>query len=215
MRRFPIALVIFLFAAVIAIFAFVMYFPGAMVRWNHVSKIKEARSEIYTRMLVHYDKPPVYEEEYRMQDVDGVSTYEYRIRGYNGRQVTIAAPDRRVYDVSFFYGRLNQEGIWELVNQAPRGDTDVHYTIFVKQVVDNRQGDRTIVFTDPRYLATQAGRQYHIDLSKNKPGDLLKMQSTVLADPRYQTIVNEFRTFGPDRFRRAVAAARARVIAGK
>jgi hypothetical protein len=99
--------------------------------------------------------------------------------------------------------------VWQLVNQPPRGNTSVHYTIHVRQVVDFKQGERTITFTDPHYWAVTAGRQYNIDLSKNSPSDLLKMNSTSLADPRYLTIVNDFRNFGPDEFRARIVKARA------
>jgi hypothetical protein len=113
-----------------------------------------------------------------------------------------------MYDVSFFFGRLDQDGVWQIVNQPPRGNTDVHYTVYVKQLADFKQGDRTITFTDPHYWATTAGRQYSIDLSKESPNDLLKLKSTELADDRYQK-VDDFRSFGPESFRTKIADARA------
>ncbi|MBV8654905.1 MAG: hypothetical protein JO160_02600, partial [Candidatus Eremiobacteraeota bacterium] len=78
---------------------------------------------------------------------------------------------------------------------------------------DYKQGERTVTFTDPHYWAVTAGRQYSIDLSKQSPNDLLKMQSTAVADPRYEQIVRDFREFGPDEFRANVAAAQARARA--
>jgi hypothetical protein len=161
--------------------------------------------------LIQYDKPPIFEEEYRMQDVEGVSSFTYRVRGYNGRQVTVTAPPAAVYDVSFFFQRIEQIGVWQITNKAPRPDADAHYTIYVKQLGDFKEGDRTVTFTNPHYWAIMAGRQYHIDLSKQSPNDLLKMDSTALADPRFEEIVNGFRAFGPDEFRNNVARAQAQV----
>jgi len=102
-----------------------------------------------------------------------------------------------------------QDGVWDLMNRPPRGDTSVHYTIYVKQKADFKQGDRTVTFTDPHYWATTAGRQYTIDLRKTNPNDLLKLQGTQLADPRYQKVVDDFRAFGPPNFRAKIAALRA------
>jgi hypothetical protein len=81
----------------------------------------------------------------------------------------------------------------------------------VKQLADYQQGQRTVTFTDPKYWATKAVRQYSIDLSKGVPKDLVHLQGTQLADPRYEQIVDDFRNFGPDEFRHNVAAAQARI----
>ena len=215
MRRFPTAAAIFVFSLVMIVIGGYLYIPGEYARLMRVTKLTKARSEIYTHLLIRYDKPPIYEEEYRMQDVEGVTTYDYRIRSYAGKQITITAPDHRTYDVSFFFGQLQEDGVWKLMDKPPRGNTAIHYTVYVKQQVDYKQGDRTIVFTDPHYWATVAGHQFTIDLSKQSPSDLLKMKSTQLADPHYQLVVNDFLTFGPPAFRRRIAAARAELHAPK
>ncbi|MHB8145687.1 MAG: hypothetical protein ACYDGM_00295 [Vulcanimicrobiaceae bacterium] len=215
MRRFPTAVAIFVFALVMVIIGWYIYIPGEYARLQRVAATKKAPSEIYTHLLIRYDKPPIYEEEYSMQDVEGISSFQYRIRGYNGKQITISAPPSETYDVSFFYGKINLDGIWQLVNQPPRGNTSIHYTLYVKQAIDFKQGDRTITFTDPKYWATTAGRQYSIDLSKQQPTDLLKLKSTALADPHYRMVVDDFRNFGPASFRAKIAAARASFKRGK
>ncbi len=215
MRRSPVALLIALFSLVMAVFGYFMYWKSEVGRIQAVEKVGKAPSAIYARLTIRYDHPPVYEEEYRMQDVEGVTTYDYRIRSYAGKQITITAPDHRTYDVSFFFGQLQEDGVWKLMDKPPRGNTAIHYTVYVKQQVDYKQGDRTITFTDPHYWATVAGHQFTIDLSKQSPSDLLKMKSTQLADPHYQTVVNDFLTFGPPAFRRRIAAARAELHAPK
>jgi hypothetical protein len=102
------------------------------------------------------------------------------------------------------------------VNKPPVGNTDIHYTLHIFQVADNKHGQRTILFTDPHYWAVTAGRQYQIQLSPNSPTpDLTKLKSTTLADPRYEKIVQAFRNFGPPSFRQKVAHAQALIRKSK
>jgi hypothetical protein len=211
MRRFPIELFILVLAVAGLIVGWKIYGFGEMARFGPAIHAQQAPSALYARMLVRYTKPPVYREEYRMSDVEGVSKFSYSIRGYDGRQITINAPPARVYDVSFFIGRLAQDGIWQLVNKDPLPNADAHYTVYIKQVADYKQGDRTVTFTDPHYWATKAGRLYTLDLSKGVPNDLVHLNSTQVADPHYEQIVNDFRDFGPDVFRRNVALAQRRI----
>ena len=207
-RRFPFVEIGIIVLAVVGVIAiFTVNYPLEKKRAENVAQKRACPSQIYARMLVHYANPPIYEEEYRMQDVEGKSGFDYRIRSYGGKQVTITAPQEAIFDVSFFYGRIDQIGVWQLTDQPPRGNTDITYTIYVKQLVECKQGERTITFTDPHYWATTAGRQYSIDLSKQNPNDLLKMNSTTLANDKYEKIVNEFRSFGPESFRKKIASA--------
>jgi hypothetical protein len=201
-------------AIVIAIVAYRAYLSDVVAPLSQVAKIRSAPSKIYVRMLIAYEKPPVYQEEYDMQDVNGASTYDYRIRTYAGKQVTITSPPHATYDVSYFFGKLVQDGVWQLVNKPPRGNTNAHYTVYVKQEVDFKQGDRTITFTDPHYWATVPGRQYDIDLRKTNPKDLLKLSSTALNDPRYQQVVRDFRAFGPPEFRARIESVRRQLGVG-
>ncbi len=206
----------------IFIFAVVMTLIGVRIYWNpeesresQVERILNQPSAIHVRLLISYDKPPIYQEEYRMQDIDGKSSFEYRIQSFSGHQITVTAPPHTTTDVSFFFGKLVHDGVWDLVDKPPRGNTGVHYTISIRQAADFKEGGRTIVFTDPHYWATTAGRQYAIDLRKTNPNDLLKLNSTELADPRYEQIVNDFLAFGPPEFRAKVAAVRALIEEGK
>jgi hypothetical protein len=191
---------------IFAVIAFVAFFPKGVHGLNEAARLKAAPSRIYVRMLVQYPKPPIYEEEWRMQDIEGVSTYNYRIRSYGGEQITITQPPHAIYDVSYFFGKLDQDGVWKLMNQPARGTTHAMYTVYVQQFVDYQHGDRTIVFPDSIF------RSYNIDLSKQNPNGVLKMDAT---DPQYQVVVDDFLAFGPPEFRAKIAAAQARVRAGK
>src|SRR5580700_558102 len=211
MRRFPIEIFIVVLAVVMLALGWRIYGAGEMGRFAPAIHAQKAPSALYARLLIHYPKPPIDQEEYRMSDVEGVSRFEYQIRGYNGHEITVTAPAARVYDVSFFFGKLDQDGIWQLVNRAPLPGADASYTVYVKQVVDYKHGERTVTFTNPRYWATKKGHEFEIDLSKGVPSDLVHMQSTQVADPRYEEIVNDFREFGPDEFRRNVENAERRI----
>jgi hypothetical protein len=211
MRRFPIEILIVVLCVVMLALGWHIYGSGEMGRFGPVIHAQRAPSELYARMLVRYAKPPIYEEEYRMSDVEGVSTFQYRIRGDRGHQITVTAPPAQVYDVSFFVGKLDQDGIWQLENKAPLPNADAHYTVYVKQLADYKTGQRTVTFTNPQYWAKKAGQQFEIDLSKGVPRNLVYIASRQAGDAHYQEIVNDFREFGPDQFRYNVDVAQARI----
>jgi hypothetical protein len=205
------------FGTAIFIFVVVFIIVGLVfIKWPdfqnkpQLHNVRTSRSVLDLSMTIKYDKPPIYEERYSMRNDNGTSTAQYRIQGYSGKVVTITLPPDKTYAVTFFFEEVVQDGIWQLMNKPPAGDTDAHYTLHIFQVADNKQGQRTILFTDPHYWATSAGRQYHIVLSPNSPTpDLTKLNSTTLADPRYEKIVQAFRNFGPSSFRQKVTHAQA------
>ncbi len=211
MRRFPIEILIIVLCIVMLALGWRIYGTGEMGRFGPAIHAQKAPSRLYARMLIRYAKPPIYEEEYRTSDVEGISTYEYRIRGTNGHEITVTAPPARVYDVSFFFGRLVQDGIWDLVDRAPLPDAVAHYTVYVEQFADYEHGSRTVTFTDPQYWAKKAGQEFEIDLSKGVPSDFVRMESEQKAGGDYAQIVADFRSFGPGEFRHNVAAAQARI----
>lgn len=212
-----------LFGTVIFIFAVVFIVLGTIfIPWpdfqhkREVTRVGQSASVLDVGLLIKYDKPPIYLEQYTMHNDNGVSSVQYKIQGYSGKVVTISLPPDKTYAVTFFFEDVVQDGIWQLMNKPDAGNTDAHYTLHIHQVADREQGSRTITFTDPHYWAIQAGRQYHIQLSTNSPTpDLTKLQSTTLADPRYEKIVNAFRAFGPSSFREKVRQAQALVRASK
>jgi hypothetical protein len=213
MRRFPIEILIIVLVIVMLALGWRIYGTGEMGRFGPAIHAQHAPSELHARMLVRYTRGPIYEEEFRMSDVEGVSNFNYRIRGVNGHEITVTAPQARIYDVSFFIGRLDQDGIWQLQNKPPRADANEHYTIWVKQLADYKHGEHTVTFTNPEYWAKRAGHAYEIDLSKGVPKDLVFLAGQQAGDTRYQQIVTDFRNFGPDEFRHNVAAAQARIRA--
>lgn len=211
------------FGTAIFIFAVVFIVLGTIfIPWpdfqhkREVTRVRQSASVLDVSLLMKYDKPPIYLEQYTMHNDNGVSNVEYKIQGYSGKVVTITLPPDKTYAVTFFFEDVVQDGIWQLMNKPDAGDTSVRYTLHIHQVADQEQGSRTITFTDPHYWAIEAGRQYHIALSRNSPTpDLTKLESTSLADPRYEKIVKAFRAFGPPSFREKVRQAQALVRASK
>jgi|SRR5579884_27680 len=211
------------FGTAIFIFAVLFIVLGTIfIPWpdfqhkREVARIAQSASVLDLSLTIKYAKPPIYLEEYRMYNDNGTSSAQYKVQGYSGKVVTITLPPDRTYAVTFFFEQVVQDGIWQLTNKPPAGNTNATYTLHIHQVADREHGSRTITFTDPHYWAVQAGRQYHIVLSQSSPvPDLTKLQSTSLADPRFEKIVEAFRAFGPPSFRAKVAQAQALVRASK
>ncbi|HEY8297312.1 MAG TPA: hypothetical protein VIG32_04740 [Candidatus Baltobacteraceae bacterium] len=215
MRRNLVPAAIGIFATIMFVAGLFFYRHTDLTKIDQMAKIQQMPSVINVSLTLQYDKPPIYRETYSMKDVNGVSTAQYQIHGFNGKLITITSPPDRNYTVSFFFEKTVQDGIWQIVNTPARGDTSIVYTIKVYQQVNGEHGSRTIAFTDPHYLARQAGHQYAIHLDPQKPTpDLLHLHSTSLADPRYEKLVRDFRTFGPPSFRKKVADAQRMVRAG-
>lgn len=178
-----------------------------------VSKVRQRPTILYLSLTIKYDNPPIYQEQYVMQNNNGLSSALYRVRAYSGKQVTILEPPRPAYEVTFFIEQVEQDGLWQLLNKPPRGNTSVHYTLYAHEIINGTQGSRTIVFTDPHYWAKTAGRQYELHLNPNSPTpNLLTLKGTAIADPRYQQIVQAFRNFGPPVFRSKIAQAKQLVL---
>lgn len=178
-------------------------------RAEQVHAIKTSRSELHLAMSAEHDRGPLAREEWRMDDIDGLSSAVYSATDRHGKTVRVDAK-METYDVSFLFGKAVQDGVWELITRPPRGDRSTRYHIYVAQTANGLSGKRDYSFTDPHYWATTAGHQFHITLDKNKPvPDLLKLKSETLAEPRYQKLVNEIEEFGSPKFRATVAKARA------
>ena len=70
-----------------------------------LSHAQRAPSQLYARLTIRYPKPPIYEEEYRMQDIEGISTYDYRVRSYNCKEIMVKAPTSQMYSAPVAHQR--------------------------------------------------------------------------------------------------------------
>ena len=182
-------------------------------RYDAARNVASAPSDIRLGLVISYASGPLVSETYRMEDRNGVSTSAYHVSGRNGLTVNVTTLPHETYDVSFFFEKAVQDGIWELRNRPPRGDANARYAIDVYQLNAGKHGSHAFSFTDPHYWATTGGHQFTIHLDRNKPvPDLLRMSSTTVVEPRYEKLIEDFTTFGPPAFRDKVAAARARVL---
>ncbi|MHB8432457.1 MAG: hypothetical protein ACYC8W_02080 [Candidatus Tyrphobacter sp.] len=214
-RRFPIGLVIVIFAIVAIGLTLRFVAPREFGRITTVASVKNAPSDVYASLDIRYDHPPIYSETYAVRDNNGASSYSYTIVRADGprtrERVTIEAPPHATYEVSFFLGRLQSDGIWDVPSRPARGDTAVTYALTVRQTETYQHGAHTVTFTDPHYWATSAGREFHLHLSPKGPlPNILQLQGTSIRDPRYEQIVGDFRSFGPPQFRAEIARARAK-----
>lgn len=216
MPRNPIPPLILVLVAIGLAAAFAFFKSTEAHRYAATRKVLAQRSDIRLGMTVRYDGGPIAEEEYAMNDLDGVSSSSYRGVARSGTRITISERPRATLEdgpnVAYFFGQVVQDGIWELPSRPPRGDQRTHYRISIYQLTDTQHGTHAFEFTDPHYWATTGGHQFHIKLAKGKPlPDLLQLSSTVVVEPRYARLVDDFRSFGPASFRDKVAAAQARL----
>jgi hypothetical protein len=216
--RNPIPLLVF-FASCIGLAAAYWAFEATVVpRINRTHDVLASRSELRISMTVRHDTGPISEEDYAMSDVDGLSKSRYRALGRSGVQITIDERPRRTIEdgpnVAYFFQEAVQDGVWDLQSRPPRGDRSTHYLIDVYQLTGDQHGEHRFEFTDPHYWATTGGHQFHITLDRNKPlPNLLTLSSTTLVEPRYEKVVGDFLSFGPQSFRDKVAAAQSRLKA--
>lgn len=214
--RNPIPPLIALIALAGLVIVYQFFQAAVLPRYKASRAVLQSKSEVRLSLIVKHDRGPIVEEEYTMADLDGVSSSRYRVVGRNNLQVAIDERPRETTEygpnVAYFFEQTVADGIWELQTHPPRGDTSVHYTIDVYQLVNGAHGSRHIVFTDPHYWATTGGHQFTIHLDKHKPiPDLVNLTSTALVEPRYEKVIADFRAFGPDSFREKVTAARLRL----
>ncbi len=216
MRSGPIPLLV-LVAVLLGLGGAYYYFTRTQTDRYALSRhVVDQVSIIDLSLAISYDAGPLVREDYRMQDDDGVSKAEYRVLGRSGTQITITEAPRATLDpdlnVAFFFDQVVHDGIWELSSKPPRGDTARRYRIRIAQTAGSAHGSRDITFTDPHYWATTGGHQFTIKLHKGVPiPNLLQLSSTTLVEPRYGTLVADFRAYGPASFREKARAARMRL----
>lgn len=213
MRRFPTTAVILTLAVVAAVGGWRIFAQSEADRYRAVEHVRASKSYVKLALHVEYPAGKIAREAYTLVDDDGRSSATYAVTDRKG---TTATFDEQIkgYDVSFAFDKVVQDGIWELNTKGPRTLEDTKYTVSIEQTAQNQHGSRTFSFTEPKYWAT--AREFHIALDPNKPTpdklELLKLQSTANAEPRYQKIVDDFESFGSARFRQTVAAARAKLL---
>ena len=208
----PLAIVVLTIAA--AIGAWLIYFPSESQRYNATRSVSRTSSVIRIEFTVAHQRGAIGREKFTFTNDNGHADVAYEGTNLAGTLVARFTEPLDGYLVANLFGQVVRDGIWDLRTMPPRGDTTTTYTISVYQLTDNKSGNNRFTFTDPHYWATTGGRQYRIHLDKNKPvPDLLKLQSTSLAEPRFAALVQDFENFSAPGFRATLATARAKLRA--
>lgn len=211
--RFPTTLIIVAVAIVGIVIGARIFWPTESARYQQVQAVRNQRSELHAGETVTHGKGPIAREEWRLDNVNGTSTATYTAENRAGTRIAKFTAPIQGYDVTFAFQELVVDGVWELQTRPLRGNTSDVYMVVVAQVDGDRKGQHKFVFSDPHYLATTAGRQYEIHLDRSKPvPNLITLNSTSSADPRYQKVVDDFASFGPPQFKATVAAAREKLL---
>jgi hypothetical protein len=212
-RRRGILALLIACAALVAVggMAWQLFSRDQSARLRAVRDVGRSPSVVDLSLTVDYAGGRVAREAYAMVDDNGNSYATYAVSDRAGSTAHFREPVPG-YGVSFLFDRLVADGIWELTDKPPRGDTSARYAVSIAQTVGGQHGGRTVTFTDPHYWATTAGRQFKIHLEKDKPTpDLLTLEGTSIADPRYAKVVADFRAFGSPAFKATIRQARLRL----
>lgn len=212
MRRFPTTPLIIILVLIATIVGWRLFAHNEHERYVAVNRVRQSRSEVRIEYSVEHLNGRIAKEVWDLQNINGRSVASYAVTDRRGNVARFDEPVVN-YDVTFAFEKLVQDGIWELQSRPLRGKGGAIYRVHIAQVADVASGQHTFVFTDPHYLATSAGREYHIHLDRNKPvPDLLHLDSTSTDDNRYQKMVDDFNGFGSPRFKRTIADAREKVL---
>ncbi len=215
MRRLPINALIAILALVFVVTGWQLYARQETERFRAVDAVRQSDTFFRLTMRVVSPSGPIATEQYTLVNDNGKSRATYAV---GDRKGTVATFDEAIrgYDVTFAFDKLVQDGIWQLDSKQPRAAGERRYTVTIEQTAQTQSGRRTFSFTDPSYWAVAAGRQYHITLDPKAKtptaADLLQLESTSVAEPRYAKIVADFETFGSPAFHRTVASARAKLL---
>jgi hypothetical protein len=214
MRRFPVTLLILVAVVVAAVGGWMLFAKSEHDRYVAVDRVTRSRSEFHLSYALVHTSGPIAREVWAMQNLDGRSRASYTAVDRHGTKATF---DEQIagYDVTFLFDKLVQDGIWELETRPFRGSSQTLHVVDISQVADKSSGSHRFQFSDAHYIAVEAGREYHIHLDPHKPvPDLVNLQSTSTADPRYAKIAQDFEDFGTPRFKSTVAEARAKLLKG-
>ncbi len=192
-----------------------MFAQVESTRFAATERVAHSKSAIHLRLRMRHEHGAITAEEYALQDLDGVSTASYAATDRRSGTTARFTEPIRGYAVAFLFEELVRDGIWELRDRPPRGDTSTTYDVSVAQTVGGKSGRHAFTVTDPHYWATTGGQQFKLHLDRNHPvPDLLTLKSTSIAEPRYDKVIRDFQAFGTPAFRATIAKARERAQHG-
>jgi hypothetical protein len=204
-----------LVAVVVAVVGgWMLFAKGEHDRYVAVQHVGESRSEIRLWYTLEHTSGPIAREQWMMQNINGRSTASYDAISRSGLKASFSEP-MTGYEVTFLFDKLVADGIWNLETRPFRGSSQALHVVQIAQIAGASSGSHRFMFSDAKYIATEAGREYEIHLDPHKPvPDLVNLQSTSTADPRYLAILNDFEQFGTPSFKQTIAEARAKLVKG-
>jgi hypothetical protein len=214
MRRTLVSLLIVAVAIVAVVGGWLLFAKSEHDRYVAVNRVLHSRSAFRLDYTIEHTNGPIASEEWVMRNDDGTSVATYTVTDRRGDKATF---DEQIvgYQVTFLFERLVQDGIWNLESRPFRGSAAELHVVAISQIADTARGSHRFMFSDPKYISTEAGREYEIHLDPNKPvPNLINLQSTSVADPRYEKIVEDFENFGSPRFKQTIAEARTKLLKG-
>ncbi|MBV8748988.1 MAG: hypothetical protein JO103_04680, partial [Candidatus Eremiobacteraeota bacterium] len=134
MRRFPTTLVVVLVVLAGAIAGWRIFWPSESQRYQAVQQVRASRSELHFSETILHAKGPIAREEWRLDNVEGVSTAKYAAQNRVGSRIARFTEPIQGYDVTFAFEKLVQDGLWKLQTRPLKGNTDNVYTVSVRQV---------------------------------------------------------------------------------
>jgi hypothetical protein len=214
MRPSPVSLLVLILAVVAVVGGWMLYAKSEHDRFVAVNRVLHSRSEFGLTYTIEHTDGPIAQETWTIRNVDGNSTAAYAVTDRHGTRASFVE-QLAGYGATFLFEKLVQDGIWNLETRPFRGSSAELHVVRVEQAVGGASGSHRFMFSDAAYIATEAGREYEIHLDPHKPvPNLVDLQSTSTADPRYRAIENDFERFGSPRFKQTVAQARAKVLKG-
>jgi hypothetical protein len=214
MRPSPVTLLILVAAVVAVAGAWLLFAKSEHDRFVAVDRVRHSRSEFHITYILEHTNGPLASETWHFNNVDGASNVVYAVADRRGDKASFSEPIGD-FSVTFLFQKLVADGIWDLTTRPFRGSSALLHVVEIEQVADTASGSHRFQFSDAHYLATEAGREYRIHLDPNKPvPNLVDLQSTSTADPRYERIAADIEGFGSARFKRTIAAARAKLLKG-
>jgi hypothetical protein len=214
MRPSPVTLLILAAAVVALAGSWLLFARSEHERFLAVNRVLHSRSEFRLTYTIEHTNGPIAQETWSIRNVDGDSVASYAVTDRRGSKASF---DEQIvgYGATFLFDELVQDGIWNLETRPFRGSSQELHVVEISQVADTASGSHRFMFSDPAYIATEAGREYHIHLDPHRPvPDLVNLQSASTADPRYEKIVADFERFGTPQFKATIAQARSKLLKG-
>lgn len=208
---------VILICVVLAAAGYIFFLRPFVSEEPQLDKVLYANSTWTVTMQVYYTKGPISAETYRISNNNGVVHLFYSGTNRDGSvtkqfEVPLEGPSG-----TFLFEQLRADGIWDLDDKPVRPHSTEQYIIEVDQTLGDEGGSRAFGFSDPHYWATTKAQEIELRLPAKsmKPLNLTQVASAgrPLRDPRYEKIVDEIKSFGPQSVLEAEAQIRSELAA--